>query len=404
MCGSVPRDLCITSDGGAVIWGRDKYFFVMKVDANGVPLWARHFGYHHPVLPSIGHKGSFQFVKELPNGDLVAGLNMDSAGAVVARLAPDGSFLWCNSYIPQGMVHDCLVEADGSIVVTAATDSIALTNTTVPLPSQYQPKLAMLKLNSNGDVLWCKGYYSSPNLWYTRSPSRIVRAQDGHYVVLASLGTEGYNRPLRPFMMKTNSNGDTLWTRSVGQEGTTYEPINLMAYSDGGFIYDGIAIGDGVPLGSGPFIFKTDSLGHLPCYERQHPITVMDLFPTDSSFTLSSTDGAVMYEIAVTDTTYAPIEVYENCALGQHWDSIRPTKPRLRPNPTTGRFTVEFQDPLMAESYYSVYDAVGKLLYQRPLRAGATVEEVDLARFGPGTYVITFTSQEGTCYERVVVE
>ena len=76
----------------------------------------------------------------------------------------------------------------------------------------------------------------------------------------------------------------------------------------------------------------------------------------------------------------------------------------IRPNPNTGRFTVEFQDPLMAESYYSVYDAVGKLLYQRPLRAGATVEEVDLARFGPGTYVITFTSQEGTCYEQVVVE
>ncbi len=72
----------------------------------------------------------------------------------------------------------------------------------------------------------------------------------------------------------------------------------------------------------------------------------------------------------------------------------------------------------MAESYGWFYQSlfvqkdwanqllktVSFLLHQRPLRTGATVEEVDLVRFGPGTYVITFTSQEGTCYEQVVVE
>ncbi|HNU56873.1 MAG TPA: T9SS type A sorting domain-containing protein, partial [Flavobacteriales bacterium] len=69
-----------------------------------------------------------------------------------------------------------------------------------------------------------------------------------------------------------------------------------------------------------------------------------------------------------------------------------------------GRFTVQFADPLMAERYYSVYDAMGKLLLQRRLPPGATVEEVDLSRFGSGTYVIKFTSPDGVCHERVVVE
>ncbi|MBK6343491.1 MAG: T9SS type A sorting domain-containing protein [Flavobacteriales bacterium] len=77
---------------------------------------------------------------------------------------------------------------------------------------------------------------------------------------------------------------------------------------------------------------------------------------------------------------------------------------RVRPNPNTGRFTVQFTDPLMAESYYSVYDAMGKLLYQRPLPKGRQTEEVDLSRFGAGTYVIRFTDKEGSCHERVVVE
>ena len=65
---------------------------------------------------------------------------------------------------------------------------------------------------------------------------------------------------------------------------------------------------------------------------------------------------------------------------------------------------MQFQDPLLADSYYSLFDTMGKLLLQRPLPTGATVEEVDLTRFGAGSYVIKFTSPDGVCYERVVVE
>ena len=77
---------------------------------------------------------------------------------------------------------------------------------------------------------------------------------------------------------------------------------------------------------------------------------------------------------------------------------------QVRPNPNTGQFTVEFPDPLRAESYYSVYDSMGRLLYQRPLPAGKGTEEVDLSRFGKGTYVIKCTDKEGVYHERVVVE
>ena len=79
-------------------------------------------------------------------------------------------------------------------------------------------------------------------------------------------------------------------------------------------------------------------------------------------------------------------------------------KPRIRPNPNTGHFTMEFSDPLAADSFYSVYDAVGKLLFQRPLANGQTSAEIDLSRFGKGTYLVRVTSREGVCNERVVVQ
>ncbi|MBL0126014.1 MAG: T9SS type A sorting domain-containing protein [Flavobacteriales bacterium] len=405
-CRNFPRDLEVTADGGVVVWGRDKFFFALRTNANGEPLWSRHFGYDG-VDQAFGHHGSFQFIHELPGGDLLAGINMDTAGVVVARMDADGNFLWCKSYIrPSGMVHDCLIESDDSFIITGATDTIASTNSLIPLPPDYHPQLFMMKLDGGGEVQWCKGYDSTPNIWYSRRASRIVRAHDGNYMVLSNLGVQGYNLEYRPLLLKTDLNGDTLWTRSVGRNGYRHSIGDLLPYSDGGYIYNGVIIGDVGPSSGAYYIFKTDSLGHLPCYERWHPITITDLFPVDSSFTLTSTDGAMMYEVTVTDTTYAPIVVYDGCTFttGMPPSIVKGRTMSIRPNPNTGRFTIAFQDPLMAETYYSVYDALGKLLYQRPLAPGKTTEEVDLSRFGAGTYVIRCTDPGGVSYERVVVE
>jgi hypothetical protein len=77
---------------------------------------------------------------------------------------------------------------------------------------------------------------------------------------------------------------------------------------------------------------------------------------------------------------------------------------RIQPNPTPGRITVSFPDPLQRDTYYSVIDATGRLLYQRPLPAGGTEEDIDLSRFGPGTYILRITDPDGQRNERVLVE
>jgi len=76
----------------------------------------------------------------------------------------------------------------------------------------------------------------------------------------------------------------------------------------------------------------------------------------------------------------------------------------IYPNPSQGQFRIEFAHPMQGGGSYSVYDALGRLLYQRPLPRGATLEEVDLSRFGRGTYVLRVTNPEGVRHERVVVE
>ena len=394
-CWNLPNDLEVANDKSVITWGNGgsgiaTTFFSLKADSNGALVWAKHFS----------NKGGFQFIRELPGGDLLAGINMDTAGAVVARLNATGDFIWCKSYIrPKGMVHDCLIESDSSFIITGFTDSIH-GGVFYPPPPPFHPKLFMMKLNGAGDVQWCRGYDSEYN-WNVVRGSRIVKALDNDYIVLANVRTQN---SAQPFLMKTDQNGDTLWTRSVGRSGYIYETTDLLACSDGGFLYDGDTYGDFSPWTGASYLFKTDSVGHLPCYERWHAVQVSELFPTDSSFTLTSVDGAVALPAFASDTIFGSILVYDGCTFATGMNPMQNRSFSVHPNPNTGRFTMEFKDPLATESYYSVYDTMGRLLYQRPLPKGAMVEEIDLSRFGKGTYVVKVTDKEGVCYERVVVE
>lgn len=395
-CRNTAGDLFRASDGGVVTWGYQESFFVMKVDSMFEPLWAMRFT----------SSGGVQFVKELPNGDLLAGMNVASAGAVVVRMDASGNIIWSKSYIrPRGMVHDAVVVSDDSFIITGYTDSTSATNLFEPLPPTFQPKLFMMKLNGAGAVQWCRGYDSAPNYWNTPRPSRIVRTFDSNYAVLATLGYPGSIMFYRPFLMKTDQNGDTLWSRAIGRTGYDHYATDLMVHSDGGLLVSGSVWGDLPNQNSSmPYVLKPDAVGHFPCWERQHPIELVELFPVDSAITLTSVNGASILPAILTDTIFDPVTVFSGCDFSTGMPHSITAKPRLYPNPTPGRFTVEFADPLMADSYYSLFDTMGKLLLQRPLPTGATLEEVDLTRFGAGSYVIKFTSPEGVCYERVVVE
>jgi len=381
----------VTSNKRVITWGREQNFFMSMIDSTFDPILCRQFN----------HVGGFQFIKELPSGDLLAGINMDTAGAVIARLDPAGNFLWCKSYIrPRGLVSDCLIESDSSFIITGFTDTIMYNTGQWPL--DFHPKMFLMKLDGSGNTQWCRGYDSS-YLWDIQSMPKIAKSMDNKLVILGTIGTQYASRP---FLMKTDLNGDTLWTRTAGVGYYYYSTTNLLVAGNGAIYYNGnVSNFQSSWHFDGAFFFKADPLGNLPCSQAQYtPVVLSDLFPTDSSFTLQPiVDGVVAFDVSSIEVEIDP-ETYDGCTITSV-TLLHPQRPtKVYPNPTPGRFTVEFVDPLMADSYYSVYDTVGKLLLQRPLPAGATLQEVDLSRFGSGTYAIKFTSPENVCYERVVLE
>ncbi len=397
-CDGIGSDLEVTSDRCVLAWGRWPHCLLLKVDSALNLQWAR----------SFNAEGQFEFVKELPGGDLLAGLSMDTAAAVLARFSPGGDLIWCKSYFrPGGRIHDAVIGPDSAIVVVGYTDNAEQ----LAWPAGFQPKLFLMKVDSMGDVQWCRGYANNTYRWATAgnfdARVQIRSTKTGEFVLLAPLGQEAYNRIYRPFLMRTDQNGDTLWTRSIGRSGSIFGTQDLLLCADGGIAFSGDIWGN-LPLpdwsGMG-YIYKADSLGHFPCSEEYYPVQTTELFPMDSAFTLSSIDGATTFPAFVNDTTYEVLPDFDACYPLQITNPLSiPRHPNIRPNPNTGHFTVEFTDPLSADSFYSVYDAMGKLLFQRPLATGQATEDINLSRFGAGTYLVRITSKDGVCNERVVVQ
>ena len=386
-CNFVGDDLSKCANGDVILWSlRDA--FMLRTSPSGVVRWAKVYDL------GVG----ISFVHELPNGELLAGLNMREGHGGLARLSAEGDVIWSKSYnYDQGMICDAVVHNDESFTIVGFTDS--LTTSWVPRPPAYQPELYLLRLNGVGEVQWGRSYDSAPHYWYTKRLPRVVVTADGNMAVLATLGpSTPYIREHRPYLMKLDMNGDTLWTRSYGEPDAIYATSSLTASADNGFLY---TMNDTYLN----YLVRTDPEGNLPCNNEHYDLTINELFLSDTNVVLNTSEGAQVFATQLNPMPCEDMEVRNACGdplAVPEW--LLPSHLRIRPNPTPGRITVSFPDPLQRHTFCSVFDATGRLLYQRPLPAGGTEEHIDLSRFGTGTYILRITDPDGQRNERVVVE
>jgi hypothetical protein len=92
----------------------------------------------------------------------------------------------------------------------------------------------------------------------------VQQTKDGGYVVAGCTDALGcYD----VYLIKTNTSGDTLWTRIYGGED---EPCSVQQTSDGGYIIAGYTYSFGAG-NSAVYLIKTDSLGNVAVEEPPTP-------------------------------------------------------------------------------------------------------------------------------------
>lgn len=223
------------------------------------------------VLPGIGKAGwirtysrlsesgyGFWVEKTSDNGFIIT-------GSFLIKTDSLGDTLWTRDFDKMGR---CVQKtSDGGYVVVG----------------EEYPYLWLLKTDMNGDTYWTRKYGEREAIGYC-----VRQASKGGYFI------SGGTVPPPPagrhvlWILRTDSLGDTLWTRSY-QDSGYYIGYSLELTSDGGCIATGRA--KGVPL------IKVDSLG-TTTWMKTHILGNPEVVDAGYSIQMTSDDGYIISGIA----------------------------------------------------------------------------------------------------------
>jgi hypothetical protein len=239
-----------TSDGGYILVGSTHSFgegdndvYLIRTDAHGDTLWTRSYG-------GSDEDGGTSVIQLPDNGYYVAGASLSlSSGReaiYLVRADPNGDTLWTKTIeVPS-------LEGVGTIASTSDGGWI--------VPGYTEPNGAggydvfLMKIDLDGDTLWTRSYGGTHDDW----ANRATQTADGGYIVVG--GTKSYGAGgVDAYLIRTDANGDTLWTRAYG--GTSDDSgLSSLQTSDGGYL----VVGGSESYGAGyndVYVLRIDSDG-----------------------------------------------------------------------------------------------------------------------------------------------
>jgi len=411
-----------TFDQGYIVCGITQSFgsgyhdiYLFKVDNVGALLWSKAFG------GTFGEDG-ISVKQTADSGYVLTGHTMDTSMAgeiVLIKTNPTGNIIWQKRYggIDQDFAYDLQLTNDGGYVIAGSTQSwgSGMINTYI------------LRTDSNGDTLWTK-VYSIPG--WGMSATSILENEDSSFIVLNhahdsivlmklmpdgdTIWTKGFTNTGNfiygniletldngyifsgtdqlPFLIKTNSYGDTLWTREYGI-------INGAGYavdctSDSGFIITGEAV-----LGSmsyGIYLIKTDKHGNSGCYENFKSLQIFQM-PIEIEFTgtiASNPNFAELSPPSQVSSRAFPITTY--CSSVNIKEAGLLNSFVIFPNPASSYFKID-----NAMGYeVALLNTMGVLIWKSKLRSND--ETFNCENLPSGIYFIQIQTESGSFTQKLI--
>ncbi|MBT8196717.1 MAG: T9SS type A sorting domain-containing protein [Bacteroidia bacterium] len=203
----------------------------------------------------------------------------------------------------------------------------------------------LIKTDSIGDTLWTKLLYNTES----QNVYSIQQTIDGGYIMVGlepnSLGLFGVI-----YVIRTDTAGDTLWTKNFGEQITNNVGFYIMQTNDEGYIISGAGSLNGV---AGAYIIKIDSLGNVSTPVGVPEINQMDLF-----------------------TIY--------------------------PNPSNGVFTLEIDKRLHDDAIFEAYSINHQLVHSCKLDSKSK-EQIDLSFLPKGVYVVRLVTNGNSLTKKILL-
>jgi len=239
-----------TLEGGYIIAGyTDSYgagsfdVYLIKTNTSGDTLWTRTYG-------GTSWDYGFSTQQTRDSGYIIAGYtNSYGAGyndVYLIKTKPSGDTLWTRTY--GGPYWDF------GFSVQQTTDGGYIIAGTFHFYGTTWYDVYLIKTNASGDTLWTKTYGGMRD----ECAESVQQTSDGGYILVGY--TDSYGAGSQDvYLLKTNNDGDILWTRTYGGSGDD-QGWSVQQTQDGGYIIAGYT--DSYGAGNGDFyLIKTNASG-----------------------------------------------------------------------------------------------------------------------------------------------
>ncbi len=426
-----------TRSPGVVGW-TDVY--LIKTDSNGDTLWTRTYG---GLLQEIG----WAVKQTADSGYVIVGTteNFGAGGLDVYLIRTDanGDTLWTKTYGGAGNENDPSVDitTDGGFIIAGVTGSFGA----------GWGDVYLIRTDNNGDTLWTKVYGGSVGSDYAKAVKQttdggyiiagtswsfgitaedyyliktdslgdtlwtrtyggpmadmgwdVIEAMDGGYVIVGqtrSFGAVGGDA----YLVKTDVNGNLLWSKTYGGDQTDAGQF-VLETADGGYVLSGVSyswIPGGNVSGDGAlYLVKTDSLGNSGCYETSPPTLMQNTTTIVGSTSTIVGSGAMMGNaiIIVDNIAFTDSVICTNVGINESFISNHEIA--IYPNPATSFFTIQgsFAFPAVLE----LYDLTGRRVFQQPVTSNR--QQVDVDKFANGLYIYRLLSHGKVARGKIILE
>jgi hypothetical protein len=243
-----------TADGGFVMAGTASYsspsggdVYVVKTDAGGDTLWTRTYGGPRDDEGlSIRQTSDHGYIIDASTTSFGSG----NQQIWLIKTDSMGDTLWTRTFGGDSWSYSGWAQqtTDVGYFVAGWTWSYS------PSPQTY-----LIKTDAAGDTLWTRRIGGSG--WFEGMSGQQVK--DGGYIVVG--GYEDTTGGIDVLLVRTDANGDTLWTRTIG--GSSFDlGCSVQQTADGGYVI----CGETYSFGAGAadfYLIKTDENGNLAVAE-----------------------------------------------------------------------------------------------------------------------------------------
>ncbi len=330
-------------------WSSYRNIYLVKTTNTGIVAWTKQIG-------GQGQENGTAIVQTVSGEYFIGGTSSYNSNGLfdfyLVKTDVNGDTLWTKKYggVQNEEANSMRQTSDGGFILSGYSESFSFGS----------KDFYLVKTNSLGDTLWTKHYGGS----LVEISKSVRQTSDGGYIMTGYSQSFGISTE-NMYVIKTNSIGDTLWTKTYGQVGRYSWGNDIIQTTDGGYAVTGLIKTASTNGGYDLYLVKIDVSGNVQ-WEKEFKIE-----PTNTAYTssdgrsiLQTSDGGFAISGAwFSGSTYELlfIKTDNNGTVGLSELQANSTF-TVFPNPFDQSATLQFENSQNKKYTLTIYDSEGRLV------------------------------------------